>query len=751
VSAADTGPALRREWLALAVALALLVAAASAREWLARADLALYDLALTAWRRPAPTDIVIVEIDDRSVTEIGRWPWRRAIHATLIERIAADGARAIGLDLILAEADSADPASDAALAQAMHGAKVVLPMVLAPPERPDIEELLPLPQFAAAAAGIGFAQVKLDSDGRVRRLQTWAQAPDLPRLPSFALALTEAATGTTLQPPMQLPLPYAGPPGHFQRVSYVRALRGDLPAGYFRDRIVLIGANASGLSSSYATPASAAGVPMASVEIHANAVDALRQPITLRTLPAPVAATISAAAVLLLLVALRRASPRAGMALTAAAAAALIAAGPLLLRLAEAWFPPAAALAGSLLAYPWWSWRRLESAQRFFDAELEQLRREPPLLARPAPAAPPSIDPLQRRIELIQSENQARRQARRFLSDAVESLPVGMIVADATGCTLLYNRRAIELLGRTGLPAAGEPLAQILGPEPPLPAPGAAASQAEVRIGDRVLLIGIAASLGEQGQPAGYIASLVDLTELRRALAGREEMLRFLSHDLRSPLAAIISITDILQDPEPPGDPAMFSPQHIQDLARRALDLADDFMRLARAEALNPRQFRPVDMVVVASQAALEVTGLGRRHNIGVELETQESPGTVLVRGDDDLLRRALINLLNNAIRHGPDGVPVRLRLAAERDHVAIAVGDRGPGMSEQEVSQLFRSYVRLRGARRGEGVGLGLVIVKAVAEKHRGSIAVDSRPGEGSTFTLKLPRIAPAGGAGGP
>jgi len=162
----------RLEWWAVVAALALLVGAIATREWLWRADQLLYDAALAVWRRPAPQDIVIVAIDDRSLAQVGRWPWRRAVHATLIDRLTEDGAKAVGLDLLLSERDTADAASDASLADAIRrSGRVVLPLVLAPPDRPELDDQLPLPEFTKAAARLGFAHVVIDADGMVRRLR----------------------------------------------------------------------------------------------------------------------------------------------------------------------------------------------------------------------------------------------------------------------------------------------------------------------------------------------------------------------------------------------------------------------------------------------------------------------------------------------------------------------------------------------------------------------------------------------------
>ena len=115
----------------LTVALTLLASALGEMSGLGRADQTLYDAAMERLSQPAPEDIVIIAIDEPSLARSGRWPWRRAVHATLIEKVAAAKPRAIGIDLILAEPDARDPEGDRALARALQShSRIVLPVLM---------------------------------------------------------------------------------------------------------------------------------------------------------------------------------------------------------------------------------------------------------------------------------------------------------------------------------------------------------------------------------------------------------------------------------------------------------------------------------------------------------------------------------------------------------------------------------------------------------------------------------------------
>ena len=177
-----------RQWLVL---VALFVAGtwtAVWNDWLWRFDLGFYDAGLPA--RPAAEDIVIIAIDDASLAEIGRWPWPRAVHAALLERINTAGVQAIGLDLILSEPE---PTGDAALARALAaGPPVVLPLLLERAPDGTLRESRPIPALGAAARALGHIHVELDEDG-IARSVFLREGLSEPRWPYFALALLEAA------------------------------------------------------------------------------------------------------------------------------------------------------------------------------------------------------------------------------------------------------------------------------------------------------------------------------------------------------------------------------------------------------------------------------------------------------------------------------------------------------------------------------------------------------------------------------
>ena len=234
------------------------------------------------------------------------------------------------------------------------------------------------------------------------------------------------------------------------------------------------------------------------------------------------------------------------------------------------------------------------------------------------------------------------------------------------------------------------------------------------------------------------------LRDLRRE---REDVLRFLSHDIRSPLSSLVALARLQRDPATRLPVEELAAQ-TESLARRASLLAEGFVELARAEAHDPARFSELDLVDPVHDAADEVWAAARAKDIEIETTVKISPAPV--RGDRQLLARAIANLLNNSVKYAPAGSSVRMTVARVEGGFTIAVADRGPGIPAAELERIFQRYSRInedRGTDPG-GIGLGLAFVRAVAKKHSGRVSVESEVWAGATFSLWLP-CSPDGGRG--
>ncbi len=385
-----------RERLFLATVFAAATLMLSHTDWLWRWDHLIYDASLPIFESPPPEEIVIVAIDEASLSALGRWPWPRRIHAQLVQRLSEAGARVIALDIIFSEADTGDPEGDQALADAIgSSARVVLPVLLEQPRTyGQLFEQMPMPSLANAAAALGHIHVELDADGLARSVYLLeglgeARWPALPlamlnvakpgswsELPGARNPGPDAGSYTTWARDHHILIPFVGPPGRMSRISYLQALRGEHPPHVFRDKFVFVGVTATGLGDNLPTPVSGHNHPMSGVELSANVLHALQAGIAIKRLEP------AGRALLLLLIAVLpfflypRLAPRYALLSAVGLFAATLAFSIALLATARLWLAPAPALLAILISYPVWSWLRLESAMRHLRQEAERIEQK---------------------------------------------------------------------------------------------------------------------------------------------------------------------------------------------------------------------------------------------------------------------------------------------------------------------------------------------------------------------------------------
>jgi two-component system, OmpR family, sensor kinase len=230
-----------------------------------------------------------------------------------------------------------------------------------------------------------------------------------------------------------------------------------------------------------------------------------------------------------------------------------------------------------------------------------------------------------------------------------------------------------------------------------------------------------------------------------RARGSQERMRRFAadaSHELRTPLASVRGLAEYgLQQGEAADREELLRLMGlIAREAGRMGRLVDDLLLLARFDAGRPLARRPVDLASIAAEAVQQarITAPGRR----ISLEAGEP---VIVDADAGRLRQIIDNLVGNALQHTPSGSPVTVTVTSEPGSVRLTVADRGPGMTQEQASRVFERFYRIDDARTraSGGAGLGLAIAASLAAAHDGELTVDTRPGRGAAFQLRLPPAA--------
>jgi heavy metal sensor kinase len=212
------------------------------------------------------------------------------------------------------------------------------------------------------------------------------------------------------------------------------------------------------------------------------------------------------------------------------------------------------------------------------------------------------------------------------------------------------------------------------------------------------------------------------------------------SHELRTPLSIIRGEADVALSQDRSTAEYKESLAIVQDEVRRLSGLVDDMLALARADAgQHPLQSRDLYLNDLVEDACRAMQVLAARKGVTLNVEPI---GDIPFVGDEDLLRRLMLNLLDNGIKYTPPGGSVNVKLVAGPPEVQIVVSDTGVGIPAEAAPHVFERFYRVERARSREdgGSGLGLAIARWVAEAHGGEIRLASSPGRGTTFTVSLP-----------
>ena len=251
-------------------------------------------------------------------------------------------------------------------------------------------------------------------------------------------------------------------------------------------------------------------------------------------------------------------------------------------------------------------------------------------------------------------------------------------------------------------------------------------------------LLGRLVATGVQNIRA-YSAERETVEELRRLSALRADFVSLVSHELRSPMAAVIGAARTLQ-----GRWRELSPQQrasflalISDETARLATLIGDVLDTSRIEAGTfTYSFTDVDLADLVRETVAAMA-LGQDEVLVVA----QAPDTVpAVRADRERLKQVLMNLVENAVKYSPAGGEVEVHAWAENGLVLVAVEDQGPGIPREQHGLIFEKFGRANVGGGKPGSGLGLFIARSIAEAHGGTLKVRSAPGRGSTFTLELP-----------
>lgn len=339
-------------------------------------------------------------------------------------------------------------------------------------------------------------------------------------------------------------------------------------------------------------------------------------------------------------------------------------------------------------------------------------------------------------------------ETQRGLGGAVlKSMAEGVLAVDPEGKIILANRAVEqmfgviepEILGRTvRLGIRNNEIADLT--EEAIRSKRAVEKEINIMVPVEGTFVAIASPiLGEGEKFQGVVCVLHNITELRRLEKYRSEFAANVSHELKTPLTAILSYVETLLGG------ALEDKEHRRDfinkINKHALALStliDDLLEISRLESkkeLGP--FTEVDLGTVLNHAFEAISDKAKRKKVVLENKMKDEEYVVL--GIEDHIYRAIFNLLDNAVNYTNPGGRVEITCFKEDSQIKVVVSDTGIGISQEHLPRIFERFYRVDKARSRDlgGTGLGLSIVKHVMEIHQGKVLVESEVGKGSKFTL--------------
>jgi PAS domain S-box-containing protein len=360
--------------------------------------------------------------------------------------------------------------------------------------------------------------------------------------------------------------------------------------------------------------------------------------------------------------------------------------------------------------------------------------------------------------ELLQSEAKYRE----ILEAALDAI----IITDTDGRVAMMNHAAEDMFGESAATAVGAAVTRFfdthdeqfyvdgcdkpgeMGRESSEERPGSPRAYTGRRANGDLFPIEMSVSCLESDDRRSYTLIVRDVSErvrqaeaLRAAMSARSRFLASMSHELRTPINAVLGYNSLLID----GLYGELNQEQLQGIersqkaTRHLLDLVNDILDLSKIEAGKVDiATEPVRVPDIISDIFVTVQPLADEHGSTLALESTAEAATI--NSDARRLRQILLNLLSNAIKFG-EGKPIRAVYGrTDRGDVVIDIIDRGPGIAPSDQDRIFREFEQLNQVSRQSGTGLGLPISRRLAEALKGSLTVDSKPGEGSTFRLTIP-----------
>ncbi|HAP91798.1 MAG TPA: two-component sensor histidine kinase [Arthrobacter bacterium] len=361
---------------------------------------------------------------------------------------------------------------------------------------------------------------------------------------------------------------------------------------------------------------------------------------------------------------------------------------------------------------------------------------------------------LEEKDDQLQASLRGTRRQEALLNSVLETVHLGVLAVDADGHDILMNRKQRanhELATPTDIEDPNESQLLVFAADRTTPVPvedrpvrravlGETFTDYLVWLGagkkQRAITTSARAMKDPDGKFAGSVIVFSDVTDLVDALAAKDDFVSSVSHEFRTPLTSILGYVELLLEDDP-GDDQLEPLNIIKRNSERLLTLVSDLLASRNGQLIvTPHSVDVAELVRASVSAAMPKADASHVALIA------ETPANLEAHVDGPRISQVLDNLVSNAIKYSPDGGNVVVSLEHDGGNLACRVSDTGMGMNADDQAQVFAKFFRTSNVRRTAipGVGLGLPISKAIVEAHGGTIQVESKPGQGTTFTFRVP-----------
>lgn len=310
-------------------------------------------------------------------------------------------------------------------------------------------------------------------------------------------------------------------------------------------------------------------------------------------------------------------------------------------------------------------------------------------------------DNISTRIEQVRTATSSLNHMQKFIRHSFERMPDGVIVTDELGAIRFANGHIEEWFQEPRPSLEGLHLARLLEGHDPRDTPPWHETVSEtltlqqsrtvdLRIRGQDFLIHFAPFALPDSNQHGIIANISDISELREQQRQHREAIDFISHDVRSPLVSQLALIEQLK--RNPGHVDAVHLEQLGRLARRSYNLAEEFVQLARAEQLTETRFYECELLAIVENASDSVCEQAAEKNIQLQLQGTED---LWMRGNAELLERAVINLLTNAVQYSPENSVVNMQVFRAGHQACLTVADEGTGINPEELPYLFDRFQR--------------------------------------------------------